>query len=161
MCENNQPGIISNIKPPMGRLLSIDLGSKFIGVAVSDELHISARPLPTLKRTSWKKLLISISELVKTFDAKALVIGLPVNIDNSESSSSQDARRLSRNFNLSLQIPVYLQDERLTTVEAKERIKKSGKKFLNIKDVIDSYAAAIILEDFLASENQHKNKVVN
>lgn len=161
MCENNQTDNIYNIKPPMGRFLSLDLGTKFIGVAVSDELHISARPLPALKRTSWKKLLISISELVKTFDAKALVIGLPINIDNSESSSSQDARRLSKNFNLSLQIPVYLQDERLTTVEAKERIKKTGKKFLNIKDLIDSYAAAIILEDFLSNESRHKNKAVN
>lgn len=158
MIVNNQTFNIQNAKLPNGRLLSLDLGSKFIGVAVSDELQISTRPLTAIKRTSWKNLLLSISDLVKSYDAKAIIIGLPINMDNSENTKSQEARRISNNISLTLQLPIYLQDERLTTFEAKERILKSGKKYLNIKDLIDSYAAAIILEDFLSLYKNFKNE---
>lgn len=161
MTDINQTFNIKNDKLPNGRLLSLDLGSKFIGVAVSDELQISTRPLTAIKRTSWKNLLLSISNLVKTYDAKAIIIGLPINMDNSENIKSQEARRISNNISLTLRLPIYLQDERLSTIEAKERILKSCKKVLNIKDLIDSYAAAIILEDFLSLYKNFKNEIEN
>lgn len=137
----------------------MDLGSKFIGVAVSDELQISTRPLPVIKRTSWKKLLITASDIIKAFDVKALVIGLPLNMDGSESFSSQEARRIAKNFSLSLQIAIYLQDERLTSIEAKEALINEGKDSSETDRLIDSKAAEIILKDFLALENKDQNKV--
>lgn len=159
MSESNHNVISTENKRPAGRLLAIDLGSKFVGVAVSDELQITARPLPSIQKTGWKKLLNSILDSIKAFDAKALVIGLPLNFDGSESLSSAEARRIARNFALSLNIPVYLQDERLTSVEAEERLKTEGVEQHKIKDFIDSRAAAIILEDFLSLDNPYKNRV--
>jgi putative Holliday junction resolvase len=142
-----------------GRLLALDLGSKFIGVAVSDELQISTRPLPVIQRTSWKKLLLSVSDLIQAFDAKALVIGLPLNMDGSESFSSLEAKRLARNFSRSLKIAIYLQDERLSSIEAKEMLSNEGKNLNEMDRLIDSKAATIILEDFLALENKEQFKV--
>lgn len=156
--SNNNVNSTEN-KRPEGRLLAIDPGSVFVGVAVTDELQITVRPLPAIQKTGWKKLLNSISGFVKAFDAKALVIGLPLNFDGSESLSSADARRIARNFALSLNIPVYLQDERLTSIEAEERLKEEGIEQKKIKEFIDSRAAAIILEDFLTLDNPYENRV--
>jgi putative holliday junction resolvase len=119
--ETTNPNILADVFdiPPDGRILAIDPGTKRCGIAVCDELRITTRPLPVIERSSWKKLLITVKEIVSEFDAKALVMGLPLQSDGSESSMSEEARRLARNFALSLQIPVVLQDERVTSYEAK------------------------------------------
>ncbi len=136
--------------PVAGRILALDLGLKRIGVAVSDEFRITVRPLETIYRTSWKKLLQKIKDMVTEFDAAALVLGLPYNFDGSESDMSAEARRLARNFTLSLEIPVFLQDERATSWEAKGRLWEQGATLKEARARVDSEAAAIILSDFLA-----------
>jgi len=133
-----------------GRIIALDPGTKRIGVAVCDELRVITRPLDAISRTSWKKLLTSIRTIISEFDAKALVIGLPLESDGNESEMSTEARRMARNFSLSLSIPVYLQDERVTSYEAKTRLWASGKTVAESRKLVDSEAAAIILEDFLA-----------
>ncbi len=132
-----------------GRLLAIDPGMKRCGVAVSDELRITTRPLDVIERTSWKKLLSKIKMLISEFDAQALVIGLPLESDGAESEMSAEARRLARNFSLSLEIPVFLQDERVTSYEAKARLWQRGTDLKSTRRLVDSEAAAIILGDFL------------
>lgn len=132
-----------------GRIVAIDPGTKRIGVAVCDETQTVARPLAVMERTSWKKLLIQIKAILAEFDAKALVIGLPYNFDGTESEMSAEARRMARNFSLSLDVPVFLQDERATTYEARGRLWKAGKHGRSVTDVLDSEAAVIILTDFL------------
>jgi putative Holliday junction resolvase len=136
--------------PPDGRMIAIDPGTKRCGIAVCDELRVTTRALPAMTRKSWKKLLLSIKDLVSEFDAKALVIGLPLNTDGTESSMSAEARRLARNFSLSLDIPVFLQDERVTSYEAKARLWQEGKSLRETRKLVDSEAAAIILADFLS-----------
>jgi len=79
-----------------GRLLALDIGSKRVGVALSDELNITTRPLPPLLRTNWKQLLISIQNLCRDYDVQALVIGLPLHLNGSESLASQAVRHLAR-----------------------------------------------------------------
>lgn len=134
-----------------GRLLALDLGHKRVGVAVSDEMHVTVRPLQHLRRTNWKQLLRTVTELLREFDAQALVIGLPLSLDGNEGSAAQEARRLARNFALSLEIPVYLQDERLTSREAEEELRSFGHDAEAMRALVDSEAAAIILRDFIAS----------
>src|SRR5215218_10247146 len=95
-------------RKPSGRLLALDLGTKRVGVAVSDELRITVRPLPFLHRTNWKQLLVAVADLLQSFDARALVIGLPLNFDGTEGSAALEARRLARNFERSLKVSVYL-----------------------------------------------------
>jgi len=135
--------------PERGRIVALDIGTKRFGVAVCDELQFTARPLGAIKRTSWKKVLKEIISILENFDAVALVLGLPYNFDGAESEMSREARRLARNFSLSLKIPVYLQDERVTSIEAKNLLYEQGFSEREILKRIDSEAAAIILNDFL------------
>ncbi len=135
--------------PPAGRLLAIDPGTKRIGVAVSDELRITTRPLEVITRTNWKSLLLSVKNIVAEFDAKALVIGLPLESDGTESEMSSYALDIARKFALSLEIPVVLQDERVTSYEAKSRLWQQGMTVQESRRAVDSEAAAIILADLI------------
>jgi putative Holliday junction resolvase len=136
--------------PAEGRVIAIDPGTRRCGVAVCDELRVTSRPLSAIQRTSWKKLLLHIKDLVSEFDAKAMVIGLPLNTDGTESEMSTEARRMARNFSRSLDIPVFLQDERVTSYEAKGRLWGQGRSLSESRALVDSEAAVIILDDFLA-----------
>ena len=137
---------------PQGRVLALDIGAKRVGVAISDELRISIRPLTPIKRTSWKKLLIEVKRVVNEFGARTLVIGLPLRLDGTEGDAANEARRTAEKFRLSLAIPVHLQDERLSTIAAQESLAASGKSSQEIIAQIDSEAAAIILRDFINRE---------
>ena len=137
-----------------GRLLAIDLGAKRVGVAVSDELGITVRPVTTIERHSWKKLLLSIVEQIEALEARGLVVGLPLNIDGSEGPAAAEAREIAAKFELSLKIPVYLQDERLTSEEAKSRLQDIQKR--EREGDIDSAAAAIILQDFIDRQQSRR-----
>jgi putative Holliday junction resolvase len=135
--------------PSYGRILALDPGTKKFGVAVSDETRTIATPVRTIVRHSWKKLLLEITGIIEEFDAKAVVIGLPYNTDGSESEMSAEARRIARNLSLSVDVPVFLQDERVTSYEAKGRLWERGVTLADTQKHVDSEAAAIILTDFL------------
>lgn len=140
--------------PRSGRLLALDLGMKHIGVAVSDELQFTVRPICVIERKSWKKVLKQVIAFLEEFDAVGLVLGLPYNTDGTESEMSLEARRLARNFSLSINVPVFLHDERLTSYEAKGYLTKLGLSEKEIWDRVDSEAAAIILSDFLTLRSE-------
>lgn len=133
--------------PARGRLLGLDPGTKRCGVAVCDEMHITTTPLTPLARTNWKKLLGTIKELVARFDAKGLVVGLPLESDGSDGPMTVEARNLAAKFAASLDIPVVLQDERVTSYEARRRLWAAGEP--DATRPVDSEAAAIILADLL------------
>lgn len=135
--------------PAEGRIVGLDPGTKRVGVATCDELRFTTRPLPYITRTSWKKLLREVKNILAELDAKALVIGLPLRSDGGESEMSEEARSMARRFSLSLDIPVYLQDERVTSYEAKSRLWQRGLDVKESRSQVDSEAAAIILSDFL------------
>lgn len=139
---------------PNARLLALDLGEKRVGVAISDELWITVRPLPYLSRTNWKQLLGAVADLLQHYDAKALVIGLPLNLDGTEGHAAVEAKRIARNFELSLKAPVYLQDERLTSREAEESLRAAGHSSDELHKHVDSESAAIILRDFIAQSSE-------
>jgi putative Holliday junction resolvase len=128
-----------------GRLLAIDVGAKRVGVAVSDELRIAVRPLSVILRGSWKRLLREIAGLIEEYEAAALVIGFPLRLDGTEGSAAAEARAMSEKLRKSLSVPVYLQDERLTTFAAERELKAAGHDLSSA----DSEAAAIILRDFI------------
>lgn len=133
----------------VGRLLALDPGDKRVGVAISDERHLSLRPLVALRHTNWKKLLLDVKELIREFDAKALIIGLPLSLDGIEKSAALSVRDIARKFALSLEIPIYLQDERLTTVEASESLSADRQYPAGPQYGLDSESAVIILRDFI------------
>ena len=132
-----------------GPVLALDLGDKRVGVALSDELLISTRRLKPIVRSNWKKLLTDVAALVQRFDAQTVVIGLPLSLDGSHGTAASAVEQTARKFSLSLGLPVFLQDERLSSVEAKERLQNEGLSNEEIRQVIDSEAAVVILQDFL------------
>nr|AUN37315.1 putative Holliday junction resolvase YggF [uncultured bacterium] len=99
---------------------------------------------------NWKKLLQAVKQTIGDLDAKALVIGLPLESDGSEGEMSLRARDMARKFSLSLEIPIFLEDERVTSYEAKGRLWDRGVDPVEARKSVDSEAAAIILTDFLA-----------
>ncbi len=149
--ETTNPNSLTDVfgVPANGRILAIDPGTKRCGIAICDELRLTTRPLPRLERTSWKKLLSNIKHIVAEYDAKALVIGLPLESDGGESEMSTEARSMADRFTLSLDIPIFLQDERVTSYEAHSRLWQKGKTPSESRDLVDSEAASIILADFL------------
>ena len=132
---------------PTGRIVAIDPGTKRFGMAICDETRSVARPLSIVERSSWKKLLIAVKDIISEFDAAALVIGLPLNSDGGESEMSLYALEIARKFTLSLSIPVFLQDERVSTYAARGRVWQNPTA--SRETWVDSEAACIILEDFL------------
>jgi len=139
----------------VGPVLSLDLGARRVGAAVSDPSLTAVRALGTLKRSNWKQLLREVSDMVTRFDAKTLVIGFPLSLDGHEDQAANEARATAEKFASSLALPVFLQDERLTSHTAGERLREAGFTRDQIAARIDSEAAAIILEDFL-SGHQHR-----
>ncbi|MCM3874535.1 MAG: Holliday junction resolvase RuvX [Pyrinomonadaceae bacterium] len=135
---------------PIGPILALDLGHKRVGVAASDAMLISITKLPPLMRSNWKQLLRDVTELVRRLDARTLVIGLPLSLDGARGSAALEAEYSAVKFARSLGIPVYLQDERLSSVEAEEQLRAAGKTRLEMRDLVDCQAAAIILMDFIA-----------
>lgn len=143
----NQPDKAKNLTGP---IVALDLGQKRVGVAASDSMLISITKLPTLTRSNWKQLLRDVSDLVRDLDARTLVIGLPLSMDGARGSAALEAEYTAGKFARSLKIPVYMQDERLSSVEAEEQLRAAGKTLLEVRDLVDCQAAAIILMDFIA-----------
>jgi len=143
--------------PDIGRIVAIDPGTKRLGIAVCDEMQVTTRPLPIIERYSWKKLLSRVKTIISDFDAAAIVIGLPFNTDGTESEMSAEAREIVRKFKLSLEIPVLLQDERVTTYEARRRVWLSDPR-ARTNELVDSEAARVILEDFLDRKRSLRSK---
>ena len=137
-----------------GPILALDLGEKLVGTAISDERLITTKRLPPLKRSSWKKLLQDIRNLVERFDAKTIVVGLPFRLDGTEGDAAKNVRRLAFNLARSVVQPVYLQDERLTSFSAMENLKAEGLKPEDIPALVDGEAAATILRDFLVTDQE-------
>ena len=137
-----------------GPVLALDLGEKLVGAAISDERLVTTKRLPPLKRSNWKKLLQDIRRLLEQFDAKTIVVGLPLRMDGSEGDAAKNVRRLALNLAKSIHHPVYLQDERLTSRAAMENLKAEGVKPEEIPALIDGEAAATILRDFLVTDQK-------
>ena len=136
---------------PGGPILSLDLGSKRIGVAISDQTQVAITRIDSLVRSNWKQFLLDVRELIRRFDAKSMVIGFPLNLDGSEGEAARAARDIATKFAWSLELPVFLQDERLSSHEATERLRADGYQASDIAARIDSESAAVILRDFLVS----------
>lgn len=137
-----------------GPILSLDIGTKRVGAAICDPTLVAITRLEAIHRSNWKQLLRDVRELVQRFDAKTLVIGFPLSLSGVEGSAAEAIKTTAQNFAISLPVPVYLQDERLSSAEAEENLRAQGLKADLIKSKVDSEAAAIILRDFLATGQQ-------
>ena len=145
-------------KPFAAPILSLDIGQKRVGAAISDALSISITRLEAIPRSNWKDLLRRVDQLIRHFDAQTLVIGLPLRLNGSAGDAANETRSIAEKFAKSLSLPIYLQDERLSSRQAEENLRESGRDGSEISGLVDSEAAAIILRDFL-TPGQNRTRV--
>ena len=134
------------------RLLGLDLGSKRIGVSICDEKQLIATPFKTILRTNATELIKEIKNLIIENNIKGVVIGNPLNMDGSSGRSSQSIKDTSEYIEKNIDIPVYLWDERLSTVGAFNLSSQLDVNVSKREKKIDENAAAFILQgaiDFL------------
>ena len=140
------------------RILGLDYGEKTVGVAVSDELMLTAQNLETIERKEENKLrktLRRIEELTEEYHVEKIVLGLPLNMDDTESEQTRKTLEFKEMLERRTGLPIILQDERLTSVEAAEILKESGiRNKKERKTYIDKVAAGFILQDYL---NEREN----
>ncbi|HWP42438.1 MAG TPA: Holliday junction resolvase RuvX [Blastocatellia bacterium] len=132
-------------------MLAIDLGSKSIGTAISDELGITVRPVETIRRSSLARELERLKLLVRDLDARAVVVGLPVRMDGTPGDAARRVMRFVERLKATLDVPVFTQDERLTSYEAEQMMIERGLDRAERRARSDEFAAMIILEDFLSA----------
>ena len=143
---------LEGLAPRIGlrqRLMGADLGSKTIGLALSDVERRIATPLETIQRTKFSKDAARLVALMVKFDAAALVIGLPLNMDGSEGPSAQGARAFARNFIPISGRPCVFWDERLSTAAVTRSLIDQDVSRAKRAEVIDKMAAAFILQGAL------------
>ena len=134
------------------RLLGIDYGDRFLGLALSDESLIIANPLVTLERKRFLNLVESIVKIIKNNKIGGIVIGWPLNVDGSEGFRCDATRDFSHAFLKLYECPICFQDERFSSDFAKEALKDSKFKKKKIKLLENSIAASWILQSFLDSK---------
>jgi len=130
-----------------GRILAIDYGRRRIGLALSDELRMTAQPFATLQRTNRRNDIRRLRDIARKNEVRGIVVGHPVRLDGSEGEMAEEAERFAARLRKELGLPVELMDERLSSWEAEQVIAKptSSKK----KSALDHIAAAVILRDYL------------
>ena len=135
--------------PSKGGLLGLDLGTKTIGIATSDRSRTIAGSRKTMTKGKFGRDADALADLIATDELIGVIIGDPVNMDGSIGPRAQSSRAFARNLATKLGLPVALWDERLSTAEAERTLISAGMSRARRAEVIDSTAAAIILQGAL------------
>jgi len=131
------------------RILGIDYGSKRIGIAVCDELGITAQPLATITRKSKEKDIVEIARYIDEYDIETIVVGYPVRLDGTEGIQCEKVNRFIEVLEATFPLPVVRWDESFSTAQAEEILIEANMRREKRKKVIDKLAAAIILQNYL------------
>ena len=137
------------VLPRSGKLLGLDLGTKTIGVAVSDGVRYSATPLETITRIKFTKDAERLVVLIAENQAVGIVLGLPLNMDGSEGPRAQSTRAFARNLAQKVTIPIVFWDERLSTAAVTRMMIDADVRRDKRAEVVDKLAASYILQGAL------------
>ena len=133
------------------RVLALDVGDKRIGVAVSDPFFLFATGLKVIIRENDNKALEEIKEICQTYKIKKIIVGLPYNMDGTIGAQAKKTVKFTEKLENDFEI-IY-RDERLTSFEAEEMLKKENKKYTKNKGLVDIKAACIILQSYIGEQN--------
>jgi len=133
------------------RILSIDYGSKRIGVAICDELGLTTRGVATIVRQNNKQVLEALAKLIDAYDVKKIVVGYPIRLDGSFGIQCEKTDKFAESLEKAFSLPVIKWDETLTTKEAEDILLQTNVRRKKRKKVVDQLAATLILRDYLAS----------
>jgi putative Holliday junction resolvase len=131
----------------MNKIMSLDIGTKRIGVALSDFLHILAAGNCAVQRIPENEAVEKIKQIAYNNNVKKIIIGLPFNMDGSEGGQAQDCKKFANYFNDEFE--VIFEDERLTSMQAEENLRNKKIDFRKNKELVDIESACIILEQYL------------
>jgi putative Holliday junction resolvase len=135
--------------PATGRIMGLDLGTKTIGVAISDGMRYSATPLETIKRTKFTADAIRLDELIAQNAIVAIILGLPLNMDGSEGPRVQSTRAFARSLAQRVTLPIAFWDERLSTSAVTRMMIEADLRRDRRAEVVDKLAASYILQGAL------------
>lgn len=139
--------------PPPSRILALDVGKKRIGLAVSDELGLTAQGIETLQRDRIREDLEHLRQIADKWHVGLLLVGKPLHMSGDESRQSEYTREFAERLGNHLGLPVVFWDERLTSAEAERLLREGGATLTQRKKAVDRMAAVLLLESYLESRS--------
>ena len=152
---DNQKNLIESLNTSQ-ILVGLDLGTKTLGVAVSDRLKIIASPLSTIQRNGTKKDLLKLQEILNDYEIGGFIVGLPLSLDNSDNQQTQLVRNFNKELITFFKLPSVFWDERFSSDVIFKEMRKSNMSTNKIKNKLDQQSASYILQGYL--ERYRKNK---
>ncbi len=134
-------------------ILSVDLGKARTGLAVCDKMEMLATPLAQINEKNMDNLLEKVANVALAHEVEMIIVGLPKNMDGTEGESAKNARDFAAKLKEKTKLLVRMQDERGTTITAHKYLNATNTRGMKRKNVVDSVAATIILQNFLDSRN--------
>ncbi len=131
------------------RILALDVGSKTIGLAVTDALHITAQGLQTIRRKNKRTDFAALQQVIDQYQVKELVVGLPLHMSGEQGTQAEKMQLFAEELRKKFKLPVHLWDERLTSAEANRVLRESELSIKRRGEVVDRLAAVLILQGFL------------
>ena len=138
---------------PKPRILGLDVGSKTIGLAVSDPLGITAQGLETIRRKNKRHDFEQLQRVIREFSVSEIVVGLPLRMSGAEGTQSEKMRAFADELQHRFGLPIHLWDERLTSAEANRVLRQSEMSIKRRGEVVDRLAAVLILQSWMAAKN--------
>ena len=145
--ENVSP--TASLRQQRHRILALDFGSRTIGLAVSDELGVTAQGLPTYRRSNKRNDFDHLRRVIKQYGIGEMVMGLPLRMSGAEGIQSEKVQVFAEELRRKFKLPVHLFDERLTSVEANRMLRETEMSIRRRAEVVDQVAAVLILQSFL------------
>lgn len=137
-----------------GRILALDVGKKRIGLAVTDELGITAQGIETLQRRRIREDLFRLREISQQWNVRLLLVGRPLHMSGDESRQGEYTREFAERVSEHLSVPVVFWDERLTSREAERLMREAGASLEQRKKAVDRMSAVLLLESYLENKKQ-------
>jgi putative holliday junction resolvase len=139
----------NNLSPVSGRVMGLDVGSRRIGIAVSDPLGITAQGLETLQRRNKRTDLVALEQVIREYSVKEIVIGLPLRMSGAEGTQSEKMQAFAEEMRKRFRLPVHLWDERLTSAEANRLLRETELSIEKRAKAVDRMAAILILQSWM------------
>lgn len=136
---------------PSGRILGLDVGSRRIGVAVSDPLGITAQGLHTIQRRNKRHDLAALEAVIRDYEVREIVVGLPLRMSGAEGTQSEKMQTFAEDLRKRFRLPVHLWDERLTSAEANRLLRETELSIEKRAKAVDRMAAVLILQGWMES----------
>jgi putative holliday junction resolvase len=151
--EEGKPGRLA------GRVLGLDVGSRRIGIAVSDPLGITAQGLETLRRRNKRYDLAALEQVIREYAVREIVVGLPLRMSGAEGTQSEKMQGFADDLRKRFRLPVHLWDERLTSAEANRLLRETELSIEKRAKAVDRMAAVLILQGWMEKQGTEKREM--